>query len=128
MKHGELFVMISGHKKMLLLPVDRLDSLDSVCALVLLKMTIHVSGIQLLYLPFTDGSALPRAAFGQGTGPIHLDDLMCTGREATLFDCPFAATHNCIHFEDAGVRCNPIRTLNPNNIILRTIDKNISKE
>ena len=57
-----------------------------------------------------DATALSRAAFGQGTGlPIYLDDLMCTGSEATLFECPFDATHNCFHFEDAGVRCLPQR-------------------
>lgn len=58
----------------------------------------------------SDATALSRAAFGQGTGlPIYLDDLMCTGDEATLFDCPFDATHNCNHFEDAGARCLPER-------------------
>ena len=56
-----------------------------------------------------DATALSRAAFGQGTGPIYLDDLRCTGTEATLFDCPFDPTHNCNHFEDAGVRCLPQR-------------------
>lgn len=45
------------------------------------------------------------AFFGQGTDPIVLDDVRCTGSEARLIDCPFTATHNCIHLEDAGVRC-----------------------
>lgn len=57
-----------------------------------------------------DATAFSRAAFGQGTGlPIYLDDLRCTGDEATLFQCPFDPTHNCIHAEDAGVRCLPER-------------------
>jgi len=43
--------------------------------------------------------------FGQGTGPIHLDDLGCRGSEQRLIDCPYDATHNCVHFEDTGVRC-----------------------
>ena len=61
----------------------------------------------VLRLMCVDSTALSRAPFGAGTGPIHLDDLRCTGSEGTLFDCPFAATHNCNHFEDAGVRCIP---------------------
>ena len=56
---------------------------------------------------FSDATALSRAPFGLGSGPIHLDDLMCRGNESTLFDCPYDPTHNCNHFEDAGVRCSP---------------------
>ena len=65
------------------------------------------SDILVKCIIFTDSTALSRAPFGLGTGPIHLDDLRCTGSEGTLFDCPFTAIHNCNHFEDAGVRCIP---------------------
>ena len=54
-------------------------------------------------------AAVPRAGFGQGSGPILLDDVRCVGNEKSLSDCPARPInqHNCGHNEDAGVRCNP---------------------
>ena len=58
---------------------------------------------------FSDQNATARsfAFFGQGTDPIVLDDVRCTGTESRLIDCPYTPTHNCIHLEDAGVTCQP---------------------
>ena len=46
--------------------------------------------------------------FGQGSGPIHLDDVRCTGTERRLIDCTYTRIDNCFHFEDAGVRCQGV--------------------
>jgi len=55
----------------------------------------------------TGATPLARAPFGQGTGPILLDDLRCTNTETRLVDCPHngIGVHNCAHSEDAGLRC-----------------------
>ncbi|XP_036393676.1 scavenger receptor cysteine-rich domain-containing group B protein-like [Megalops cyprinoides] len=47
------------------------------------------------------------AFFGPGEGTILLDNLKCSGDEASLWDCSHIAwnVHNCDHSEDAGVTC-----------------------
>ena len=52
-----------------------------------------------------DASAYSGAHFGQGTGPILLNDVTCVGNEGRLVDCRYTAIPNCIHGEDAGVSC-----------------------
>ena len=53
----------------------------------------------------TGAVAYGSAYFGVGSGPIVLDNVGCTGNESSLFDCVYSPTHNCVHFEDAGVSC-----------------------
>lgn len=48
------------------------------------------------------------AYFGEGYGPIHLDNIECSGTEHTLGQCvrPDTGIHSCWHSEDAGVICD----------------------
>ncbi len=45
--------------------------------------------------------------FGPGSGPIHMDDVHCTGTESTLLSCRHTSNHDCTHWEDASVQCLP---------------------
>ena len=44
----------------------------------------------------------------EGTGPINLDDVRCTGNEESLLDCPASpfGQHNCRHNEDVHIACS----------------------
>ncbi|XP_019849533.1 PREDICTED: deleted in malignant brain tumors 1 protein-like, partial [Amphimedon queenslandica] len=53
----------------------------------------------------TSGTAYIRAHFGEGNGSIVLDDVACDGTEQFLVNCRHNSSHNCGHYEDAGVTC-----------------------
>ena len=60
-----------------------------------------------------DTGRFSAAYFGAGKGPIWLDNLLCTGSETSLLDCPRQGSpaigeHNCNHREDQGVRCETV--------------------
>ena len=54
-------------------------------------------------------AALHLATYGQGSGPIWLDDMNCIGTESFISYCPHNGwgSHNCHHGEDASVNCRP---------------------
>ena len=78
------------------------------CCSKILKVLFCSSKCKLIFLP-TDAAAFSSAHFGAGIGPIHLDEVGCTGNEATLISCRHASHQQfqCRygHWEDAGVRC-----------------------
>uniref|UniRef100_A0A8B9J6S0 Deleted in malignant brain tumors 1 protein-like n=1 Tax=Astyanax mexicanus TaxID=7994 RepID=A0A8B9J6S0_ASTMX len=54
------------------------------------------------------------AHFGQGTGPILLDNVRCSGSENSIRECRHNGfgRHDCNHGEDASVTCSDIRLVN----------------
>ena len=72
---------------------------------------------------FTATRAWPGAHFGWGTGPIHMDDLNCTGNEIGLNQCKFRGwgSHDCWHSQDAGVECNSSKLLFPDRCNMHII-------
>ena len=59
---------------------------------------------------YLGGRAYSNAYFGAGSGPIVLDDVQCSSSASQLLECysrPILS-HNCLHSDDAGVRCEGV--------------------
>ena len=60
----------------------------------------------------SSGTAIGSAGFGQGSGLILLDSVLCTGNESILARCGHLGvqvTRSCDHTNDAGVKCNVLQ-------------------
>ena len=66
-----------------------------------------VHALMVIFL-CTIAFAVYRAQFGQGTGPILLSYLSCSGRESSLLSCRHRS-HSCSHSQDVGVVCPPCK-------------------
>ncbi|XP_015762004.1 PREDICTED: deleted in malignant brain tumors 1 protein-like [Acropora digitifera] len=66
----------------------------------------HVVCKQLGFSRLAD-NAYTRAYYGQGSGPIWMDDVACSGSESHLYDCKHRGwgLHDCTHPEDSSVVC-----------------------
>ena len=56
--------------------------------------------------PYAVG-APTNAHYGEGTGPILLDNVLCLGNESGIFACMHngVGNHDCFHHEDASAEC-----------------------
>ena len=63
---------------------------------------------ELDFLYRKDAESMCCARFGQGTGPILLDDVDCLGTEYDIGHCKHKGwgMHNCGHQEDVSIRCS----------------------
>lgn len=59
----------------------------------------------LIFLLLSVGAtAVAGSYYGAATGPINMDEVVCTGLEANLTQCTFTSNERCDHTNDAGVR------------------------
>ena len=66
------------------------------------------ANVVCLQLGYCGATSAPGGAFfGQGSGPIHYNNVACNGNETRLVDCFYSGieAHNCNHSKDAGVVC-----------------------
>ena len=76
----------------------------------------HLEGDHFTFTS-TDATALAHADFGQGTGPIFLDNVQCAGTEDRLVHCPYDQNAvNCLNFTDASVHCQITRKYTTNKL------------
>ena len=65
-------------------------------------MTIYL----VMTVTLAGSLAFRSARFGEGVGPIFLDQLNCRGIEQHVLNCSVhLGVHMCYHRQDAGVRC-----------------------
>ena len=66
-------------------------------------------------LGYPTNNSARAAYFGEGSGPIHFDDVSCDSDESSLFNCKHNSDHGCTHYQDAGVRCGMLKYNNYGN-------------
>ena len=82
------------------------DSQDSQALVGTFYVSVNLNNVIILHCSLADSTAYGNAFFGQGSDiNIAMDDVGCTGSEASLFSCAHTTNHNCGHHEDAGVQC-----------------------
>ena len=104
MTSGEQSVMMAG--ALLMLPLSASSWVMQLLE-VSAKVAWYEMSFKFVFLYVTGGISYNNAFFGAGTGPIYLDDVVCTSSDSQLLECSSRPIlrHNCTHSTDAGVGC-----------------------
>ena len=57
-------------------------------------------------LGYLGGQLTTKSQFGQVSEYFGMDDVRCTGKEASIFDCSYTTSDNCGADEGMGVICS----------------------
>ena len=57
-------------------------------------------------LGYPGGQLTRKSQFGQVSEYFGMDDVRCTGNEASIFDCSYTTSDNCGADEGMGVICS----------------------
>ncbi|XP_062509432.1 deleted in malignant brain tumors 1 protein-like isoform X2 [Corticium candelabrum] len=92
---------------------------------------INAATVVCRQLGFADALVpIGKAFFGQGRGPVWLDNVVCTGQETSIDKCKHSGwgVHNCGHSEDAGVFCSdvPVKDIIEPKLTIRLVGGNDS--
>ncbi|XP_053387660.1 deleted in malignant brain tumors 1 protein-like [Mercenaria mercenaria] len=63
------------------------------------NVTCHMFGLQVVRY-YTNA-----AGYGQGSGPVYIDNLSCTGLESHVNNCTYDVANTCTHSDDVSVVC-----------------------
>lgn len=98
MAHGVVCVMMNGTTELEMWSVDNLDSQ---------KQRLCMELQDLALVQYNNIRMCIRGFCYIGEGPVLLDDVRCTGREANLLSCNHngIGKQNCIPEEAASVTC-----------------------
>ena len=70
---------------------------------------MHASFLHAVICFYSSGASFESASvYGEASGTIWLDDLVCTGSETSITQCQFNGwgVHNCGHSEDVAISCS----------------------
>ena len=78
-----------------------------------LSLSLSVSGfsyaepVTIFFFYLRSGIAVESSLFGPGQGIVWIDNVICTGQEEHIIDCPHLGPldNDCGHDEDVGVIC-----------------------
>ena len=70
-------------------------------------MTVKIQNYTNRMLGYSTGQRTCCSRFGSVSSNFAMDDVRCTGNEASLYHCPYITNHNCGSHEGAGVICVP---------------------